>query len=792
MNIPRLLLRLLLGRRLPITTGELRIHGPHAPITIRRDKHGVPHADTDSEYDAYFAFGFCQAQDRAAQLEFLWRIGRGRLAEWVGAAGLGADRLSRRIGFRRAAEQQLPKLAEPIRQYLVAFAAGVTAGNSVGLSAKPHEFAILGGEPSPWDAADVLCILKLQSMLLPSNWDVELARLRILLADGADAMTRLDPSGPLSTEYQLRQPPSRMDDPLNELVSDLAVLQTYLPRGGGSNNWAIAGSRTISGSPILASDPHLAPIAPPPWYLVHVRCPEWEVAGAAFVGTPGIGIGHNGTIAWGVTAALTDNTDLFLETLASDGRSVREADGQFTPCELFREVIHVKGGGDHCEDVFVTPRGPLLTPILDDIPHALSLRAVWLDPLPVSGFLGAMGAKSFEEFRKPFEHWPFFPLNVVYADIHGTIAWQVVGQAPRRVGYAGVLPVPADHPGIRWQGLLPYDELPAVVNPESGFCATANNAPEITMAATRQGADSRDKTVDEYSKLGVDYCDSYRIRAILEALTARTGWTLAECLTLQQDVRSLPWEEIRASVLSLTPTDADAREALTLLGKWDGRVDSESPAATIFELFTAEMCVRIAQVAAPQTWQVALGEAGLGATGHNLFTDRRIAHLVNLIRNQPPGWFDSWSDEFTDALSTVVKKLRREVGPSPAYWAWGHLRRLRLDHQLFAKHRFFGPIFNIGPVPCGGDCNTISQAGVRPAEPTAFTHNMANMRTVFDLSDLSRSLFVLCGGQSGNPCSPHFEDQLPLWQAGEAITIPWLQAAVIREAKQVLKLIPAS
>jgi penicillin amidase len=290
--------------------------------------------------------------------------------------------------------------------------------------------------------------------------------------------------------------------------------------------------------------------------------------------------------------------------------------------------------------------------------------------------------------------------------------------------------------------------------------------------------------------MGADYCDPYRVRAITEALAAHTGWTLGECLALQQDVRSIPWEEIRDTVLSLTPSDADARDGLALLRDWDGRVDSESPAACVFELFTSELCVRVAQVAAPKAWRAALGETSLGTTGHNLFTDRRVGHLVQLLREQPAGWFKSWPDEMCDVLTAVVKKLRREVGPGPAFWAWGHLRRLRLEHPIFARHRWLGPVFNLGPVPCGGDCNTVSQAGARPAEPTAFTHNMANMRTVFDLSDLSRCMFVLCGGQSGNPCSPHYADQFPLWQAGEAITIAWEQAAVIREAKDTLRLLP--
>src|SRR5258707_12470031 len=180
MSLSRLLLRLALGRRLPIASGELRVRGPSAPISIRRDSWGVPHIDAQNDFDATFALGFCHGQDRGGQLEVLWRVGRGRLAEWVGPPGLPADRMSRRIGFHRSAEKQLPVLSAEVRATLDAYTQGLNAGHGLGLAAKPHEFAILGGEPSKWDAADVLAVLKLQSFLLPSNWDVELARLRIL------------------------------------------------------------------------------------------------------------------------------------------------------------------------------------------------------------------------------------------------------------------------------------------------------------------------------------------------------------------------------------------------------------------------------------------------------------------------------------------------------------------------------------------------------------------------------------------------------------------------------------
>ena len=760
MSLPRFLLRLALGRRLPIASGEVRLRGLAAPVTIRRDNWGVPHIDAQTDSDAAFAQGFCQGQDRAGQLEVLWRVGRGRLAEWVGKKGLSADRMSRRIGFRRSAEKQLPVLSESARSTMHSYALGVNAGTTRGLTAKPHEFAILGGEPSAWDGADVLAVLKLQSFLLPSNWDVEVARLRILRADGPDAVRALDPVAVWPDDAGLATAA------LDALAKDLAAISTVLPRGGGSNNWVVGGGRTASGKPLLASDPHLAPTSPGPWHLAHIRTPEWSAVGAAMVGTPGFAIGHNGFAAWGVTAGLTDNTDLFLEAPdAAVGEPVRE-------------VIRVKGGADVVELVQHTPRGPIVSPLFADVKEAVSLRAVWLDPLPLEGFLNVPRARSFDEFRRCFSAWPVLPLNLLYADGSGTIGWQLVGQLPTRPGGASLLPQAASQD---WTGLMPFDEMPFAANPPTGFIATANQPPNVPNPAA----------------FGFDFIDSYRADTIADEIAKRIEpWDVAACAALQTDVRSLPWEAIRDIVLAVPPTPAGSRchpeqtcEAIDLLRAWDGRVTADSPAAAIFELFVAELCVRVAKAKAPNSWPAALGDVGLGAAGHNLFADRRVSHLVKLLREQPPGWFD-WPAVMSETLGEIVVRLRRETGPSPPYWAWGHLRQLKLEHHLFGKHWLLGRAFNLGPMPCGGDQNTISQAGARPLHPTDFTHNMANMRTVFDLADLGKSQFVLCGGQSGNPCSPHFEDQLPLWQAGETIVIPLHPDDVIRSSKGTLRLLP--
>jgi penicillin G amidase len=364
MPLLRTLLRLTLGKRLPVTTGELRVPGLGGPVTIRRDRYGIPMIEACAEPDALFALGFCHAQDRAIQLEVLLRVGRGMVAEMAGAQALAVDRVSRRVGFRYAADQQWLTLSEKNRSLLTAYTDGINAGYARGLRKRPHEFVALRTTPTNWEPADVLAFTKLQCWFMASNWDVELARLRILLADGPDALIALDP---LSTEYSV--PSTQYLPAIDRLQEDLKALAEVLRLGRGSNNWVIAPSRTTTGRPILCNDPHLAAQLPAPWYLVSIRTPDWSVAGASFVGSPSIPCGHNGFAAWGVTAGLTDNTDLFLEELRRDGGTWQYRQGNhWLPCGVRREVIRVKGAEPVTEEVLSTARGPIINPVLFDTP----------------------------------------------------------------------------------------------------------------------------------------------------------------------------------------------------------------------------------------------------------------------------------------------------------------------------------------------------------------------------------------------------------------------------------------
>jgi penicillin amidase len=773
-KVSRLLLRLLLGRRLPRTQGTIRVSGVHATIRIHRDRWGIPAIEASNDADAYFGIGFCHGQDRAFQLEILKRVVRGTLAEMVGPQALPIDRLSRRIGFHHAARQQWPVVSEQVRGMLDAYARGVTAGVSAGLPRRPHEFVLLGGRPTAWTPLDSGALIKLLSFQLASNWDMELVRLKVLLEDGPDALAALDPT--YAARMPVTVPPGKEAGAvLDRLADELGAFTALATTGGGSNNWVVAPGRTATGRPLLANDPHLDASIPPHWYLLQARTPDWAVAGASFVGGPAVQSGHNGHIAWGVTAGLIDNTDLFREQVGPDGQSVRDGD-RFVPCQVREEVIAVRGGEPVRERVLVTPRGPIISPALPGVEEALSLRAVWLDPLPINGLLRLPRIRTFEEFRQAAADWPATSQNVVYADADGTIGYQMFGLAPRRRKGWGLLPAAGWDPEAGWEPeLVPAEQLPWVKDPEIGFVTTANNQP-------RPDGDG--------PFLGADWLDGYRAAAITRGLAARSDWDVPRTQALQLDQGAPAWEEMRDAVLAAPDKDPETRTALTLLRAWDGRVTVEAPAASVYELFLVEMIGRVARTKAPRAHAQVQGDPVSPLMRYNFMCFRRTGHLARLLRTQPAGWFSrGWPEEIADALATVVRRLRADHGPAPAAWAWGRLRTLVMHHPLGRQPRV-ARLFNLAPIPWGGDHDTINQGAVLPLKPLDPCDNIPSLRVVIDVGAWHNSRFILPGGQSGNPLSPHYDDQFPLWQRGEGVPIAWTPEEVRQAAVQTLELVP--
>lgn len=773
MNVPRTALRLALGRRLPTTNGKLAVRGLDAPVTIRRDAYGVPHIDARTERDAWYAAGFCQGQDRAFQLEMMLRMVRGTVSALVGREGLAMDRLARRIGFQRSAEAQYPVLDEATRETLAAFARGVTDGATLGSPKRAHEFVVLRAQPTPYQPTDPLALMKYLSLVL-SPWPIKLARLVMLSEDGPEAVRDI------ASPYPARQPVTRPGGSstgraIARLAEDLTYLTRALGLSGASNNWALAPSRTESGRPLLANDPHLAPMAPSPWYLLHIRTPEWEAAGASLIGTPAFAIGHNEVAAWGTTAGLLDDIDLYLEEIGADGRSVREGD-TFVPCQVRQEFIQVKGEPPVEEKVLVTSRGPVVGPALDETLDAISMSATWLSARPAQGFLGLHRVRSFDEFREAFDGWPLASQNMVYADTGGTVGWQLAGQVPERNGAWGTVPLPGWDPGAGNGGkVVPFEVMPYLCEPESGYVATANNKP----------------LQDEGGPyLGDSWLDGYRCLRICEVLEERHDWSLEDMQRLQLDQHSAPWTEIRDVVLGAPAATPRGHRGLELLRRWDGVVAADSSEATVYEFLLAALARRILEARAPNSAYAAIGKDYNPLVRGGWFDQLATSRLVQLVNEQPKGWFEAgWPEVIAAALDEAVGRLE-VFGPEPENWRWGELRMLTIKHPL-GEYQPFKAAFNLGPVPFGGDTDTVAQSKVWMANPTDNPFAIPSMRVVFDVGNWDHNAVVLAGGQSGNPLSPHYDDQFELWQAGEAMTMPWSEAAVRAATKATLALVPS-
>ena len=769
----RTIFRTVLGSRLPITEGVLEVPGTDGTITIRRDRYGIPNIRAATDRDAWFALGFCQGQDRAFQIESLIRVVRGTSAALVGDDTVALDRLARRIGFRSAGAVTLALFDDAGRAGFAAFARGVNAGRDIGLARRPHEFTLLRGEPSTMDDVDITAMLALQAFALSANWDSELARLEILTADGEEALEAVDPRYP-EWHPVTESPDAVAGVPIDGLRVGLELLRDVIGIGGASNNWALTSGLTSTGRPLLSNDPHSSPSLPPHWYLAHVATPEWEIAGAAFAGSPAFISAHNGHVAWGVTAGLVDNTDLFIEEIGPDGTTVRRGE-DWIPCEVVREVIEVRGSDPVTEDVLVTPHGPIVGAALQGAHEAIAMAATWLRPQRGSSLLELPRAPTVAGLRAVLADYSGPSLNFVAADADGSIAWQLAGEAPVRITGRGALPLPAWVDGVGWEEeYVPFSSMPWVIAPDSGYLATANARP----------------TTSDEPFLGVDWIEGYRMARINQIIEGSDDWDIDSTLQAQLDTTTLAWTDLRDHILPL-PRTSDTTTALGLLASWNGDMAADSPAAAVFVLWLTDMQRRVAEAAAPNSVDASLGRgfAPAALIPYSLFAFGRTGHLVRLLQQRPDDWFESWNDAIRASLAVAEGKLRSRFGSDTSSWAWGTVRPLTLSHPVGLR-KPLDRVFNLGPMPWSGDFTTVAQAGAPPLDPMANPLAIASLRMAVDVGEWDRSRFSLPGGQSGNPMSPHYSDQLDSWRLGLGVHMPWNEASVAAATRETLHLTP--
>lgn len=738
---------------LPQISGTLALDGLSAPVRIVRDRWGVPHIAAANQDDLFFAQGFVQAQDRLFQMDLWRRSVQGRLSEVLGSNFIERDAMTRRVQYRGNLEQEWTSYGPDVRQIATAFTRGINAWVAIARSRLPEEFVLAGWEPDLWRPEDLLA--RTDAFIASGNAPDEMFRAQLVVAVGApraDALLPL-PGGArtvLPRELDLTAVSPVVGDLLRQVgpppffVSLASRVPVSLRPDAaiGSNAWAVAPTRTGSGAPLLAADPHRPLESPSLRYLVHLQAPGWQVAGATAPWLPGVAIGHNDRIAWSMTASAADTQDLYVERVNRENPRQVLAAGRWVDMAAEPEAIPVKGSKPFEYERLYTPHGVVIA--LDRERHlAYALRWSGAEPGGAAELaaVAVNRARSWAEFRAALSRWKMPSATFVYADVDGNIGWQVAALTPRRRG--GSLPSPGWTGDQEWRGWATIDDLPHAFNPPAGYVAAANGSP---------------------ARLG-------RIHQVLSG-TARVD--VNGFKRLQHDTVAWNAEQLVPLLAGAAVGRPDLEQARDRLLQWDKTLSVDSAEASLYVMWERALRRRLAESSLPS----ALVE------GH---VARSAAFFVQAVVDPASGWFENKSERdalLVDALSAAAAELAGASSASNGP-GWGRFNAATFSHVLgitaSARDRF-----NVGPFPMGGYAETVMASSRVGAERTIGP----SFRAIIDLSAWDRSLVTHAPGQSGSPDSPHFSDAAALWAAGDYFPLPFSDAAVQASSGSTLTLVP--
>ena len=722
-----------------------------APVEVIRDRFGIPHIYASSRTDLVRAQGYVHAQDRLFQMESVRRFAFGRLSEIAGARTLELDRLVRRMRLRWIAEREAAACDAETRTLLEAYCEGVN--EFIANRRMPLELRLARVRPEPWTLTDVFAPGVVFALSLSSNFESEIARMRIVERVGQERARRLEPSYPGDAPVIVSQP----------LVAGAehaaTVLREEAGSGAASNSWVVAGSRTATGKPILANDPHLTLTVPCIWHIQHLSWEGGEAAGVTLAGVPVVVLGRNERVAWGMTTAIVDTQDLFVERLDPDDPHRYEVDGEWVEAEVVREEIRVRGRRKPVfEEVVVTRHGPVVTGLEPGAREALALR--WSAHEPgesARATFDLMVAANIEEADAALDRFAGPPHNVLLADADGAIGYRLAGgPIPVRSSGHGLVPVPGWDSSAEWRGWIPQDELPRLRDPERGFIVTANNR----------------IVGDEYEYfLGSEYLNGYRAQRIEKLLGGFEEVSVDECRRMQLDQLSLPGLELAGIAARYTSDDPLEREALDLLAGWDGELSADTAAGAVYAVLMRRLTDR--------------AYAELGADRPTL--DRSRPAVLAMLAARDDSFFSdgrTWDDVFRAALTETV----RELGPDTRAWRWGDLHQIRFRHAL-ANVPGLRRVFSRGPYAAGGDSDTVLLLIAAIDEPQGYSVG-PSMRAVFDLGDPRGSRIIVAPGQSGHVTSRHYDDLIEPWREGELLPLAMARDHVESLAESRLVLTP--
>ena len=760
------------------------VAGLAGPAQMVVDHWGVPHIFAASARDAFFLQGYNAARDRLWQIDLWRKRGLGRLSASFGPSYVAQDRAARLFLYRGDMAAEWAAYGAGSREAVEAFTAGVNAyvaEVAAGKRPLPVEFKLTASKPETWAPED---ILRIRSHALVSNVASEVARAQVACAAGlpADRLRRkLEPPHTTSVPAGLDPCVVPADVLKDYLLATGSVSFEALATGGrkaeatpaqvqlaqaldaaqneGSNNWVIAPSRTATGRPILANDPHRPVGAPSLRYIVHLNAPDLDIIGAGEPALPGVSFGHNGQVAWGLTIFYIDQEDLYVYDTKADTYRYK---GGLEPMKLVHETVEVKGEAPREVTLKFTRHGPV---IAETPGHAFAMRTVWNLP-GASGYFGSSRmwrAKSWADFKSGQEAWGTPPLNLVFADTSGDIGWSAAGLTPARPNWDGLMPVPGDG-RYEWAGLMPEAQLPAAHNPPEGFFATAN---EMNLPAGYP---------TENRKIGFEWADRSRITRIKEVLAATPKATLADSMALQTDSHDALARRTIALLAHVSAPDPMVAKAIELLRAWDNDETTGSAAAAIYQVWvTNHLGHTVVASATPEAARILVGSGQLDAVISYLETPEAAPSRETLLLG---------------SLDAAVTELKNRLCPDMATWSWGRLHNARFEPAaaVLADSQLAEQMAS-GPLQLPGSASSPRAATYRPSD---FRQTAgASVRLVMDVGAWDNSVAINTPGQSGDPFSPHYRDLFPLWATGAYVPLDFSRAAVNRDAELVVKLEPA-
>lgn len=769
-------------RELPQVDGTIALSTLKGPVTVIRDKLGVPHIRAASYDDLFFAQGFVTAQDRLWQMDASRRYAAGDLAEVLGPNLVKHDRQQRYLQIRSACERAVANLDPQQRHILEAYARGVNAFIERSRDHLPLEFRLLRYNPAPWRVEDSLLIGANMDQMLNTQYDLELKREKVIRHLNAQEVADLYPgtswrdlppaeqANPSLEESQpSKQKPGEEDDEEDQGVrTKTSALFTAFtsPRCDmcvpGSNNWVVSGEHTASGKPLLSNDMHLDHSIPDVWYEAHLTKADgqdYDVAGVTLPGLPFVIVGHNRKVAWGFTNLGPAVQDLFIEQFNSAGE-IATPQGWQEPRKV-REVIHVKGKPDDVFDVIVTRHGPIITPILKGEPRQLALQWTIYDASTLGiPFLEVNSARNWPEFRTAFAKFGGPSQNVVYADIDGHIGYQATGKIPIRAAGDGLMPQPGEDGAHDWTGYVPFEQLPSVYDPPSGILATANGR----------------ITPNGYPHLLANiWWPPYRTSRIVHLLREGDAFKPADMLTIQTDITAdlerFFCNRFVYAIDHAGKTSPSVHQAAEIMRGWDGRMEKNSAAASISywsrrNLMKLLLTPKLGHDFANYDW-------GLSAPA-----------LENIITHRLPRWLPPGYSSYNDALVAAVQ----ETVDSPrepkdlSRWIWGNQFPVEVQHPVLGSIPILSHFSGTGVHLQSGSGTTVKQVGMGfgPSE-----------RMTVDFSNLDHSTLNIVIGQSGHLLSPHYKDQFASWYGDTTFQFPFSDAAVANAAEHRLTLQPS-